>query len=36
MAWYCVIVELFTGRELEEDENPRENPPEDLVEAAAS
>jgi hypothetical protein len=30
------MVELFVGRELEEDEKPREKPPDDLVEAAAS
>jgi hypothetical protein len=36
MAWYCVIVELLTGRFPEDDEKPRENPPDDLVLAAAS
>lgn len=35
MAWYCVMVELLTGR-LPEDEKPREKPPEDLLLAAAS
>lgn len=36
MAWYCVIVELLTGMELDEDEKPKEKPLEDLVDAAAS
>jgi hypothetical protein len=36
MAWYCAIVELFMGREPLDVENPSENPPEDLEEAAAS
>ncbi len=36
MAWYWVMVELFTGIWLLDVENPKENPPEDLVELAAS
>jgi hypothetical protein len=36
MAWYCAIVELFMGMELLDVEKPKENPPEDLEEAAAS
>ncbi len=36
MAWYWLMVELFTGTVLEEDEKPREKPPDDLVLAAAS
>src|SRR3569833_2282008 len=36
MAWYCVMGELFTGTELEDDEKPSEKPPDDLVLPAAS
>lgn len=36
IAWYCVMVELLTGRLPEDDENPKEKPPDDLVLAAAS
>jgi hypothetical protein len=36
IAWYCVMVELFTGIWPPEEENPRENPPDDFVDVAAS
>lgn len=36
MAWYCVMVELLTGIWFDEVENPKENPPDDFVEDAAS
>lgn len=36
MAWYWVIVELLTGIWLADEENPKENPPDDFVEVAAS
>lgn len=35
MAWYCVMVELLVGSWPPE-EKPRENPPPDFAEAAAS
>ena len=36
MAWYWLIVELFMGIWLLDEENPSEKPPDDLEAAAAS